>query len=348
MTEAFSLAATGFVAGGIAAFAVTPVTAKLARRLGILDRPPGQDSYKRQAEPVPYLGGVAIFGGLTIGAAVPVLLIASRHPETFSRVYLPAILVAIALGVVGLWDDVRSLPRSARVVAQIGGAGAAWAIGFRVMATPWTWLNVVLTVLWIVGMTNAFNLLDNMDGLSAGLAGVGALSFAVMGVLENLSVVALVAAALAGAAIGFLAHNRHPAKVFMGDAGSLFLGFLLALIGIKLEFENLLEVTFLVPVIVLGLPIFDTTLVLISRWRHGRPLFHGGRDHVSHRLVAIGLPVKATVGLLYFAGLCLGWLGLVISRSNQQVGFMLLGFVMALALFFGFMLLKVPVYAAER
>ena len=125
MTESLSLAATGFVAGGVAAFAVTPLTARLAKRLGILDRPSEGDGYKRHLEPVPYLGGVAIFGGLALGIAVPVLLIASRHPQLFNKVYLPAILVAIGLGLVGLFDDVRSLPRSVRLLAQIGGAGAA-------------------------------------------------------------------------------------------------------------------------------------------------------------------------------------------------------------------------------
>ena len=122
------------------------------------------------------------------------------------------------------------------------------------------------------------------------------------------------------------------------------LGFLLALIGLRLRFENLVEVTFLIPVIVLGIPILDTTLVVLSRLSHRRPVFLGGRDHISHRLVRIGLPVRAAVGLLYFAGLCLGWLGLVVSRSTVEVGLMLLGFVAVFSAFSGWMLWKVPVY----
>jgi UDP-GlcNAc:undecaprenyl-phosphate GlcNAc-1-phosphate transferase len=168
-----------------------------------------------------------------------------------------------------------------------------------------------------------------------------------MGALADLSLLPIVAAALSGAAFGFLVHNRHPAKVFMGDAGSLFLGFMLALLGIRLRFQNLPQVTFMVPVVVLGLPILDTTLVVISRLRNKRPIFLGGRDHVAHRLVAMGLPTRAAVYLMYVGAVCLGWLGLTISRAGPQVGFMLLGFVMALGLYLGVVLYRVPVYGEK-
>ncbi|MFN2388945.1 MAG: MraY family glycosyltransferase, partial [Actinomycetota bacterium] len=307
-------------------YLVTPLTARLARRFGILDRP--DMSHKGHAEATPYLGGLAIFCGL--GAGVPVLFILSGQLSFAlgGQLALGAGL-GVGLGLVGLLDDIRPMPRSLRLTAQLAAAAGAYAAGFRVAATPWEVGDLLLTIFWIVGITNAFNLLDNMDGLSAGLAGVSALSFAVLGALEGLFVLTLLSAALAGASFGFLAHNRHPAKIFMGDTGSLFLGFLLALIGIELRFDNLLAVTFLVPVVVLGIPILDTTLVVLSRLNHGRPVFLGARDHISHRLVRIGLPVKAAVGLLYWAGLCLGWLGLVVSRSNVGVGWMLLGFVIA-------------------
>jgi len=133
----------------------------------------------------------------------------------------------------------------------------------------------------------------------------------------------------------------------MGDSGSLFLGFLLALLGLKLKFQNLVQVTFLVPVVVLGVPIFDTTLVVLSRLRRRLPVFEGGRDHVSHRLVAMGLPVKAAVGVLYWTTICLGWLGIVISQADVKVGWMLLGFVIALGVFFAVVLWRVPVYESD-
>lgn len=335
------LYASGAVAIGlVVSWLVTPLTSRLAHRFGILDDP-GSGQHKSHKVATPYLGGVAILTGCLIGASTLLLLAREQLGPSVPRLLI-GLLLATALSLIGLLDDVRTLPRVVRVAAQLGAAGAAWHQGFRVQATPSTSLNILITILWIVGITNAFNLLDNLDGLTAGLAGVGALGFTFLAVSANLDALAPIAGAAAGASFGFLAHNRHPAKIFMGDAGSLFLGFLLALIGIKLKFENLVQVTFLVPVVVLGLPIFDTTLVVISRLRRGKSPFLGGRDHVSHRLLSVGLPVKTTVLLLYWCGLCLAWLGLVISRSNVEVGWMLLGFVSALGIFFGAMLWKVP------
>ncbi len=336
-----SLAIGALLVAFVAAWAITPLTSKVAHRLGILDRPDADR--KIHDAPTPYLGGVAIFSALLIGTVVLVFIPGGLARWVYRDLAL-GVGLAVVLAVVGLFDDVRPLPPSVRFAAQIAAAAAAWSAGFQVQATPYQWANFLLTIIWFVGMTNAFNLLDNMDGLSAGLAGVGALSFAAMGVLEELVVLSVVAAALAGASFGFLAHNRHPAKAFMGDAGSMFLGFALALIGLELRFDNLIKVTFLVPVVVLGVPIFDTTLVVLSRLRNRRPIHQGGRDHISHRLVKAGLSVRTSVALLYWSGLCLGWLGLVISRSNVQVGWMLLGFVLALGGFFGRLMWRVSVY----
>ncbi|HVF53666.1 MAG TPA: MraY family glycosyltransferase [Actinomycetota bacterium] len=322
---------------------ITPITSRMARRYGILDHPRlHDDSHKRHTTSTPYLGGMAILLGLGLGC---VLLFAPKSGSDTALTRL-AIIVAAggALALVGLVDDVRSLPRVLRLVVQVGAGTAAWTADFRVQATGNTYVDFAITLLWIVGITNAFNLLDNMDGLSAGLAAVSALSFTVLGLLAQLPEVTLVAGALSGACLGFLVHNRHPATVFMGDSGSLLIGFLLALLGIKLRFDNLVEVTFLVPVVVLGVPIFDTTLVVLSRLRHRRPLFLGGRDHVSHRLERTGLPVTTAVGVLYGAGLGLGWLGVVISRATVEIGWMLLGLVIVVGMFCGALLWKVPVY----
>ena len=333
---------------GVASYAITPLSARLARRFGILDHPAakGSAAYKVHGSSIPYLGGVAIFCGLLAGSPFILVSLGAEAVQIVKGFPL-AILVALFIGLIGLADDVRPLPRTFRLGVQVAASAAAWLNGFQVSITPWEPVNLLLTALWIVGITNAFNLLDNMDGLTAGIAGIAALSFAAMGAAGGMPALAIVAASLAGASFGFLAHNKHPAKIFMGDAGSLFLGLLLALIAMRLRFDNLVEVTFLVPVVVLGIPIFDTTLVVLSRWRHGRPIFLGGRDHASHRLVRVGLPIWAAVGLLYFAGLCLGWLGLVISRSTPEIGWMLLGFVGAVGIFLGALLWRVPVYDEE-
>lgn len=329
------------------AHVVTPATSALARRLGVVDRP-SAGTHKAHETETPYLGGAAILIGLAAG--VVFYLVLGNPPEGLValRNVLTILGVGFVLSLVGLGDDVRPLPRVVRLGAQLAAASAAWSLGFRVNATGYEWLNIAITLVWIIGVTNAFNLLDNMDGLSAGLAALAAASFGGMALISGQPMVAMVLLALAGSSAGFLAHNRHPAKAFMGDSGSLLLGFLLALLGIELTFENIVEVTFLVPVVVLGIPIFDTTLVVMSRLRHGRPVFLGGRDHVSHRLVRAGLPVKYAVGLLYWAGACLGWLGFVVSRSPVEVGFMLLGFVVAMALFLGAILWQVPVYDEEE
>lgn len=336
------LTIAAFAAAFIVAYFVTPISARLAEHLGVVDRPGG---HKRHAVVTPYLGGLALFAGLLVGA--PMLFFIPLDPTSVPiGKYAITVGIAVGLGVVGLVDDARTLPRSLRLVLQVMAALGVWVLDFRVEATTLEWLNLALTVLWIVGITNAFNLLDNMDGLSAGVAGVAALTITAMGLLNDLPVLPFVAGGLAGACFGFLIHNRHPAKIFMGDAGSLFLGFLLALLGLKLKFDNLVQVTFLVPVVIMGIPIFDTTLVVIDRLRHRRPIFLGGADHTSHRLVAMGLPVNIAVRILYGAAICLGWIGLVISRATVEVGWMLLGFVIALGTSFAWVLLRVDVYEA--
>ena len=336
-----ALTIISLVIGFVVTFLATPLMSRAAHALGILDHPDDSPTgYKVHEGPTPYLGGLAMYLGVGAGW----LLIYLSNGNQVGNLVV-GFLLAVALGLLGLWDDIRHLPRSVRLIGQVGAAAGAWAVGFQAAPTPEPALNVAVTLLWIVGITNAFNLLDNMDGLSSGLAAIGAFSFGVMAIIEDLPGLAIASFALAGAAWGFRLHNKHPAKVYMGDAGSTFLGFLLALIGMQLRFDNLLEVTFLVPVVVLGIPIFDTTLVVLTRLKNRRGIFRGGRDHVSHRLVQTGLPVKAAVWLLLWCGACLGWLGLVISRSNVQVGWMLLGFVMALGVFFGGLLWNAPSYA---
>lgn len=340
------VAASAFLLALVGSYLITPVTSRLARRFGVLDYPsPG--TYKKHRAATPYLGGVAIVSGLLIGAS---LLVLPSLGDTGAviRDFAIVILGALFLAVVGFVDDIRPIPRSVRLSAQAVTAGVAWLVGFRVSLIGADFVDFLLTAFWIIGITNAFNLLDNMDGLTSGLAGIAALVFGTMGILGDMDTLATVSMALAGASLGFLVHNRHPARSFMGDAGSTFLGFLLAVIGIELRFDNLPEVTFLVPVVVLGLPILDTTLVLVSRKIHKRPLFLGGRDHISHRLVHSGLSVPVAVGVLYWAGACLGWLGIVISRSTVQVGWMLLGFVISLGIFFAAVLLRISVYGGEE
>jgi UDP-GlcNAc:undecaprenyl-phosphate GlcNAc-1-phosphate transferase len=168
---------------------------------------------------------------------------------------------------------------------------------------PYEWLNWVVTIVWVVGITNALNFLDNMDGLSGGIATIGAAFFLLLASMNEPRqvLVGAMAAALMGACIGFLRYNLNPANIFMGDTGSLFLGFILAVLGIKLRFPaNTPVITWMVPVCVLALPIFDTTMVFISRMRRGdNPFTTPGKDHISHRLVAMGMTKRESVLTCY-------------------------------------------------
>ena len=208
----------GFGIAAIIAYALTPLTGKLAHRFGILDHP-STTSHKRHSESTPYLGGVAIFGGLAGGAGF-VIVAGLEEGVNPVRTFGLFLLSALGLGLVGLLDDIRPIPRTVRFCAHVAAASGAWVAGFQIGIAPWPVLNFALTLLWIVGITNAFNLLDNMDGLTAGVAGVAAISFSALGLLAKLPLLPVFSAALGGAALGFLWHNKHPAKIFMGDAGS--------------------------------------------------------------------------------------------------------------------------------
>ncbi len=165
-------------------------------------------------------------------------------------------------------------------------------------------MNAFATVVWVVGICNAMNLLDNMDGLSAGVAAIACAFFTVLAVIHGQIWVSIVAAVLLGAILGFLRYNWNPATIFMGDAGSLLLGYMLAVLAIKLRFPGVEpERSWMIPILVLAVPIFDTTLVTISRLRRGVSISSGGRDHVSHRLVQLGLSVRQSVGIIYLAAL---------------------------------------------
>lgn len=191
------------------------------------------------------------------------------------------------------------------------------------------WLNWALTLLWVVGITNALNLLDNMDGLSAGTTTVVAAFFLLLAAMSGQYLVGAMAAALIGACIGFLRYNLNPATIFMGDTGSLFLGFLLAAIGIKLRFpSNVPWVTWLVPLCVLGLPILDTSLVFFSRLRRGKnPLTTPGKDHVSHRLVALGMTKREAVLVCYLISGACGMVAVYVSQAHVPDAYIAAGFL---------------------
>ncbi len=309
MTEFFPVMVAGFAA----AVGFTPITRRLAFHFGVLDQPSARKVHQR---PTPLLGGLAIYGAL-------ILALVFFSPP-FYLVEFGAILAGTTwLVLVGFVDDRRGMQPWVKMAGQLVAGAVLVGAGIHVRIFASDVLNIGLTLFWIVGITNAMNFQDNMDGLAAGITAVAALFFFVMAVREELSLVSSLAAALAGASIGFLIYNFNPASTFMGDMGSMVLGFLLSVLAIKLDFRVPAEqqiVTWMVPVVVLGIPIFDTTLVVFTRLRERRSPMQGGKDHTSHRLVSLGLSPRAAVLTLYMIGALLGLMAIVLSTASVAEG----------------------------
>ena len=305
------------------ALAGTPMVRRLAQKIGFLDRPAAR---KLQSSPIPLMGGVAIYAGVLISVIL------------FGRHYLPELAGILAgatvVSLLGLWDDRVELPALVKLLGQVLAAGSLMFTDARVQLN-WlpVWANVALTIVWVVGISNAINFLDNMDGLAGGISAVAAAFFMVIATLNGQFLVSSLAAAVFGACLGFLVFNSRPASIFMGDAGSLFLGFTLAVIGIKLRFtQNINTITWMVPILVMGVPIFDTALVVISRARRGvNPFTTAGKDHTSHRIVQHGFTQREAVYALYLAGCFLGLLAIVVTQASATEAYLIGGMIVALA-----------------
>jgi UDP-GlcNAc:undecaprenyl-phosphate/decaprenyl-phosphate GlcNAc-1-phosphate transferase len=297
---------------------LVPLALRLASRRQILDHPGG---YKTQEAPVPYLGGVAMLLAFSLAVVVAALV---RPPVSGFDELLVIIGVAMLLGLVGLIDDLRGLGVTVRLTAMVLAGLALWFGGTGVLLVGNPWVDGAITVLWVVGITNAMNLLDNMDGLSGGVATIAAAAFFAVAALNGQYLVAGLSLGLVGCAAGFLRHNRYPARIYMGDAGSLFLGVMLAALGIRLRLDAGPPIAVFVPLIAMSVPVFDTALVTVTRLLAGRNPLQGGADHASHRLVRLGLRVPVAVGLIYGAAGGSAWLAIAMSRQTDLVAAWLL------------------------
>jgi UDP-GlcNAc:undecaprenyl-phosphate GlcNAc-1-phosphate transferase len=311
----------------LAAFVATPLVGRVASRTGFVDEP---QPHKMHVRPMPLLGGLAIYLALCV-ALVIALFRVNLASDT-------AEIAAIASGatllmLVGLWDDRRGISPRAKLLAQVAAGLIVAAAGVRVNLFPWTPVNYAVTVFWFVGISNAINLMDNMDGLAAGTSAVSALFFTILAASAGQGLVASLAAAVTGASLGFLYYNISPAMIFMGDTGSLLLGFLLAVIGIKYSPLALpLGSTWMVPIVVLGLPVFDTTLVTFSRLLSRRPVSQGGTDHTSHRLARMGLGINRAVLTMYILAAALGVLAIFMTQSTPGTAVLLFVALLAVGL----------------
>ena len=304
---------------------MTPLARWLAPRLGVMDTPAARKMHRR---PVPRLGGAAIY--LAVIAAA--LLLGERY--NFAQ-FGTILIGATGVSFLGLIDDRWGLRPVVKLIGQILAALLLYASGIYVGTFRHPLLNAATTVVWVVLITNAINLLDNMDGLAGGVSAIAAAYFALMCFFSGQYLVGALSIALLGACLGFLFYNLSPASIFMGDSGALFLGYVLAALGIKLRFpDNVTFVTWMVPVLVLGLPIFDTTLVVISRLRRRRnPMTTPGKDHVSHRFVAAGMTQREAVLSLYVVAFVLGLIALFITQANILEGYLVGSAVVALGLY---------------
>lgn len=311
------------LASGLISFIATPLIRKLAQSINFVDKPAAR---KVHVSPVPMLGGVAIYIGFVSSMAMG----SSQHYQELLGVLVGATIMTA----IGLWDDRHALPPVVKILAQVIAAAVLIWSGIQVNVFQNDWLNIVITVFWVVGIINAINFLDNMDGLAAGITMVASGFFFTIAVVEGLGLVATLAAATLGACVGFLYYNFSPATLFMGDAGSMLLGFVLAVLGIKLDFVGRpLTVTWMIPIVILGLPIFDTTLVVISRLRDHRPIYQGGKDHTSHRLVTVlGMEPARAVMTLYMVAATLGLIALMLRDATVLQSRIILGVLIAVFL----------------
>jgi UDP-GlcNAc:undecaprenyl-phosphate GlcNAc-1-phosphate transferase len=273
-----------------------------------LDHPAQKKHHERVT---PYLGGLA--------AAVP-LVAAGGVAAGAEGQLITVLLGGVALTIVGLVDDQRNVPMSAKLVVEMAAGIGLWlsGIGAGLFGNPA--LDMALTVVWVVAITNAINLLDNMDGLAAGVTAISALTFFVISAQAGHYLVGSLSLAVAGAALGFLRYNFPPARIFLGDAGTLLFGFLLAALGLKLDLLG--ENGFIrsaIPILALGVPIFDMLVVVVTRAREGRPIYVGSTDHTSHRLARRGLSAWAVATLHYVAQATLSGLAIALVYVTWKV-----------------------------
>ena len=317
--------------------ACVPAVRRLAAHWGCVALPKKDRWHSR---PTPTLGGLAFYAG-SVGATV------LFSPSITSA--LPFLLVVTLMFLVGIYDDRRQLNPATKLIGQITSAAVAIYFGYRLYFFGWAPLDGLLTAVWIVGLTNAVNLLDNMDGLAGGIGLIAAAYLTILFYQQGDVTFAVIALAIAGAVGGFLIHNFYPASLFMGDAGSLFLGASLSLLTIHAngQASNILSLV-AVPTCILLVPILDTTLVTITRLLRGRPISQGGKDHSSHRLVTLGLSESHAVLLLYLMAVVAGGTAIFIKAYSYGLSLAILPVVLIAFSLFTAYLAQVEVLSADE
>ena len=320
-----------FAVAAVLSYFFTPPVKNFAHKVGAIDVP--KDARRMHKKPIPRLGGLAIYGGFLCS-----ILIFGQLDETMLCVLLGAAII-VALGI---FDDVLALGAKLKFVVQIVAAAIPVCIGDLQIGlftnlnplsdTPFVHLGILavpVTIIWIVCITNAVNLIDGLDGLAVGVSSIAAITMLAVALLTGNMPIAITMAALAGACIGFMPYNLNPAKIFMGDTGSTFLGYMLATVSIMGLFKFYAVISFAVPFLILGLPIFDTANAIIRRVAAGRSPMSPDRGHVHHKLIDMGFNQKQAVAILYAISATLGLTAVVLTSSGEVKAIVLLLAVLA-------------------
>lgn len=310
----------------IIAYLLMPVVSRLAFRIGAIDEPGGR---KVHHQPMPRLGGVGIF------LAFVVVVLATQK---LNSSLIGMLLGATAVFVVGIFDDIYRLSPWTKLAAQIAAACIAVYFGVRVqvMTNPFDGvfqlgiLSIPLTILWIIGITNAVNLTDGLDGLAGGVCGIAAITIAIVAWKGDQTAVTFLALVLAGAIAGFLPHNFHPARIFMGDSGSMFLGFVLACLSVSGLAKGATLISLCIPVIILGIPVFDTLFAIVRRVNNQVPIFEPDKAHLHHRLLDMGLSHQGSVVIIYIVSAFLGAAAVIMTYVSSPKALLILAVVLAL------------------
>jgi len=313
----------------------TPLMGKAALQLGIMDRPDGK--LKKHDDAVPYFGGIAVYSAflLTVG------LLTDFGHETLGLLLSGSIAL-----MVGLIDDFGVLNPAQKLVGQTLAALVLVKSGTYIKLTflP-VWLAVPLTILWILAVMNALNIIDIMDGLASGVSVIAALSIAIANFMSGRNSIAFLSIVLAGAVLGFLRHNFHPAKIYLGDAGSLFIGFMLAALSMNAGYTRVNLLAVISPVLILGIPLFDLFLVMYIRWRNGNPVMKGSPDHFALRLRRCKLSVRETTITTYIIGILLSGGALIVSQIPLEWAVATMGGMLSLAGLSAYLLMKVDMHS---
>lgn len=308
-----------FMIALVIALIVTPAIVSLAIKAGAMDDP---DARKVHTAPIPRLGGIAIYAAFMAAVFFTV---------DMTNEMIGLLLGGTVIAIVGIVDDFKSLPAKVKLFGQIIAASVLVLFDVRIdfISGPYgdliylEYLAIPVTLFWVVGLTNTVNLIDGLDGLAAGVSTIAAITILLVALQQGFVLIAVLTAALAGSALGFLQYNFNPAKIFMGDTGSMFLGFMLAGISVIGAVKSAATVALFVPIFALGLPILDTMFAIIRRYIGGNPIFKPDRGHLHHRLLDLGFTQRQAVLLMYVISGVLGLSAIALTEVSTTIAILI-------------------------